>query len=103
MKGVCLRFFTHELQKHEGMLLYEWLLEQAKKHTIRGGSAFRAIAGYGKHGHMHGEHFFELASDVPVEVLFIVEKEEAQAFLASLKKENLSLFYTITDVDYGTL
>lgn len=63
MKGVCLRFFTYELHKHEGMLMYEWLLEYAKNQGLQGGSVFRAIAGYGKHGLIHEEHFFELASE----------------------------------------
>ena len=62
MKGICLKFYTYELQKHQGVLLFEWLLEFAKKNGIRGGSAFRALAGFGRHGVMHAEHFFELAS-----------------------------------------
>ena len=37
------------------------VLEQAKKQGVRGGSAFRAIAGFGRHGILHEEHFFELA------------------------------------------
>ena len=59
--GTYLRFYTHENRKHHHVLLYEWLLEQAKKCGIHGGSAFRAIAGYGRHGVLHEQHFFELA------------------------------------------
>ena len=45
MKGTLLRFYVHENRKHHHILLYEWLLEHAKKTGIHGGSAFRAIAG----------------------------------------------------------
>ena len=38
---------------------------------VHGGSAFRAIAGFGRHGHMHEETFFELAGELAVKVEFI--------------------------------
>jgi PII-like signaling protein len=103
MKGIFLKFYTYELQKHHGMLLYEWLLEFAKKNDIHGGSAFRAIAGFGRHGVMHEEHFFELASDVPVEVNFVISKEEMNRFLNLLSKEEIDLFYTQSEVEYGSI
>ena len=42
MKGTLLRFYVHENRKRGHVLLYEWLLEQAKRLGIHGGSAFRA-------------------------------------------------------------
>lgn len=104
MKGICLRFYSYEQQKHHsGMLLYEWLLEFARKNKIHGGSAFRGIAGYGRHGVMHEEHFFELASNVPIEVDFILSEEEAATFCGLLKKEAIDLVYVKTAIEYGTL
>ncbi|CDR34824.1 DUF190 domain-containing protein [Criblamydia sequanensis] len=105
MEGVCLRFYTYEQKKHHcGMLLYEWLLEFAKKNKIHGGSAFRGIAGFGRHGILHEEHFFELASNVPIEIVFIMSAKEAEEFLIRLKEtEKLDLFYVKTHIEYGTL
>jgi PII-like signaling protein len=103
MKGVCLQFFTYELQKHHGMLVYEWLLEFAKKNGIHGGLAFRAVAGYGHHGVMHEEHFFELASNVPVEVRFLLTKEESKKLIDLIKNEKIKLFYSICEAEYGFL
>lgn len=103
MKGVCLKFYTYESQKHKGMLLYEWLLEFAQKNKIRGGSAFRGVAGYGRHGVLHEEHFFELASDVPIEVVFILSEMEEISFLNLLKEEISGLFYVKAPVEYGIL
>ena len=70
MQGTFLRFYVHENRKHHGLLLYEWLLESAKKAGIHGGSAFRAIAGFGRHGVLHEQHFFELAGELTVVVEF---------------------------------
>jgi len=101
MKRVCLKIYMHELQKHHGMVLYEWLLEKAMKLGIEGGSAFRAIAGYGRHGHMHSEHFFELGSNVPVECTFVLDREKLEGLLQCLKEEKLELFYMVFDVELG--
>ncbi len=103
MQGVHLKFYTYESQKHQGILLYEWLLECAKKHSIQGGSAFRAIAGYGHHGILHEERFFELASDVPVQIEFIADEDTLSQFLSFLKTEKIKLFYTKAPIEYGTL
>ena len=48
MTGTLLRFYVHENRRHEHVLLYDWLLGEAKKLGIRGGSAFRAIGGFGR-------------------------------------------------------
>src|SRR6185295_9487901 len=93
MKGVHLRFYTYENRRHGGSLLYEWLLEFARQRGIPGGSAFRAVAGFGRHGHLHEQHFFELAGDVPVLVEFIAAEYEADSLIAALGEENVHLFY----------
>lgn len=103
MKGVCLKFFAYEFQKHQGDLLYEWLLDLAKEQGIHGGSVFRGIVGFGRHGKKHEEHFFELASDVPIEIVFILTEEEAASFLALLSQKDLDLFYLLFPVEYGSL
>ena len=101
MKGIHLRFYIHENRKHAGILLYEWLLETAKKAGIHGGSAFRAIAGYGRHGVLHEQHFFELAGDLTVEVEFLVSEGEADMLLGILKREQVSVFYARTPAEFG--
>ena len=78
MQGCFLRFYVHEGQRHHGRLLWEWLLEQANKIGIRGGSAFRAMAGFGRHHVLHEAKFFELAGSIAVEVEFIVTDEESR-------------------------
>lgn len=101
MEGIYLRIFTTERQKHSGVLLYEWLLEQAKAMGINGGSALRAIAGYGRHKRLHEEGFFELAADLPVELVFVLTSDEADRLLALIADENLSLLYFKSHVEWG--
>jgi PII-like signaling protein len=95
MQGVYLKFFVPQTAKHHGKLLYEWILEEAHRLGIGGGSAFRAIAGYGRHGRLHEEHFFELADDLPVSV-------ETQQFLDRLAEEKVSVFYLRSPVESAT-
>jgi len=103
MRGISLQFFLPEGEKHDGELMYEWLLEKAKKLGIPGGSAFRAMAGYGRHGVLHEQTFFELAGDLPVEVVFITSTDLAEEFLAQLRRENLNLVYAKTEAEYGII
>jgi len=99
--GTYLRFYTHENRKHHHVLLYEWLLEQAKKIGIHGGSAFRAIAGYGRHGILHEQHFFELAGDLTVEVEFLLSDVDAAKLLELIKQENIRVFYAKVPAEFG--
>lgn len=103
MQGIALRIYMHENRRHHGVLLYEWLLEQARKMGIHGGSAFRAIAGYGRHGVLHEQHFFELAGDVPVVVEFVVDEDQAHRLLDLVRGENVHAFYTTAQIESGTL
>ena len=84
MQGSFLRFYVHENQRYERALVWEWLLGQANALGIRGGSAFRAMAGFGRHRVLHESTFFELAGTLTVEVEFIVTDAEAQQLLQLL-------------------
>ena len=103
MQGIYLKFYVQEKRRYHGLLAYEWRLEAAKKLGIHGGSAFRAIAGFGRHGKLHEEHFFELAGDVSVEVGFALTEEEAQKLLAHLAGEKLRMFYIKVPLEMGVI
>jgi uncharacterized protein len=96
-----LSFYVSEKQHHTGMPLYEWLLEEAKSLGVQGGSAFRAIAGFGRHGKMHEETFFELAGELAVKVEFIVDDKLAEKLLEKVHSQNMKLFYVKQLVQAG--
>ena len=103
MQGIYLKFYVAEYREHNGILLYEWLLESAKRLGFHGGTAVRAVAGFGRHGILHEETFLELAADLPVEVSFVLDEEEVKRFLNFLQAENVDLFYVKFPVEYGFL
>jgi PII-like signaling protein len=101
--NVYLKFYVTEGHRHKGELMHEWLLEQAKKLGIPGGSAYRAIAGFGRHGHLHEETFFELAGELPVQVEFVLDAAHADRFLEELRQQQLNLFFVRFPVESGTI
>lgn len=103
MNGYSLRFYMHENQKHHGMLLYEWLLEAARKHGVHGGSAFKTIAGFGRHGQINAAHFFELAGEQTVLVEFIVDADDADTLVALVKQEKAPLFWARFPAEFGVV
>jgi PII-like signaling protein len=103
MEGSFLRLYVHEGQLHHGRPLWEWLLESANRLGIRGGSAFRAMAGFGRHHVVREAHFFELAGTLTVEVEFIVTDEEAQQLLQLLRTEDLRMFYALLPARFGVI
>jgi PII-like signaling protein len=103
MQGSLIRFYVHENQRHHGRLVWEWLLEQANRLGVRGGSAFRAMAGFGRHHVLHEAHFFELAGTLTVEVEFIVTAEESKTLLDLLEREKIRLFYAQLPASFGVI
>jgi len=103
MKGSYIRFYMHENRKHGHILLYEWLLEEAKNNGIHGGSAFRAIAGFGRHGKIHEQHFFELAGDLTVQVDFLVSDEDANRLIDLFRRENIHIVFARLEAEIGVV
>lgn len=101
MRSVYLKFYLTEKQHHEGRLLYEWVLEHARALGLPGGSVFRAVAGYGRHGHLHEETFFELGGELPVQVEFVLDEKQAESLLATLREEKIQLPFVRYAVESG--
>lgn len=103
MQGVYLKFYVQENRKHHHMLAYEWILHAAKSMGIRGGSVFRAMAGFGRTGVIHEDHFIELAGDLPLEVVFALTEAEADALIERIRAEKMPLFYVRMAAEFGVL
>lgn len=93
MQGSFLRFYVTEGHRLHGTLLWKWLLRVAHQMNIRGGSAFHALAGFGRHHLMHEDRFIEVGGSLIVAVEFIVAEEEKQQLLDLVAAENIRLFY----------
>ncbi len=97
----CLRFYMHENRRHHGILLYEWLLERARKMGIHGGTAWRAIAGFGRHGILHEQRFLEPAGDLTIRLDFVIMSDQADGMLALLEAEGLAIFHMEFPAAFG--
>jgi PII-like signaling protein len=100
MNTVCLQVFVSEASRHHGKLTYEWLLDAAQGIGIQGGSAFLALAGFGRHGR-HDAGFFELAGELPVVVEFFVEEAMADQLLKLIAEADLKLVYARLPAEIG--
>jgi PII-like signaling protein len=98
-----LTFYVGEKQHYAGVALHEWLLDEAKQMGVRGGSAFRAIAGFGRHGRLHDEIFFELAGELAVKVEFILDDDLAERLLHRVRSQSLDIFYVRSEVQSGVI
>ena len=102
-QGVQLSFYTHTRARHDGKLVFEWLLEHARSHGIGGGSAFRAICGFGRHGVLREEQFFELADDLAVKVEFLLTDAQSQALLQTVRESGVDAVFAIAPASFGIL
>ncbi|MEW5967475.1 MAG: DUF190 domain-containing protein [Pseudomonadota bacterium] len=100
MNAVCLQVFVSESNRHHGKLTYLWLLDAAQALGIAGGSAFRAVAGFGRHGR-HDAGFFELAGELPVVVEFFAEPELAEQLIETVSDAGLKLVYARFPAEIG--
>lgn len=103
MDGVYLKFYAQENRRHEGRLLYEWIVELARTLDLPGCSVFHAIAGYGHHGLMHRQAFFELQGDLPVEIVFALTSEQADLLMSKLREAKIELFWVRMPAEFGFL
>jgi uncharacterized protein len=103
MQGSFLRFYVHQSLRHRHDMVWEWLLMQANKLGIRGGSAFKAIAGFGTHHKLTHERFFDLGGSDIIEVEFIVSDQEAAQLLDLMNREKVTAFYANIPARFGVI
>ncbi len=100
MNAICLQVFVSEASRHHGRLTYEWLLDTAQELGVSGGSAFRALAGFGRHGR-HDVGFFELAGELPVVVEFFADAATTDRILNAIAAAGLQLVYAKLPAEIG--
>lgn len=100
---VLLRFYLHENHRLHGKLLWEWLLGCAKELDVMGGSAFRAMAGFGAHRVLHEDRFFELQGSLTVEVEFVATEAEARQLIHLVSQEKVRAVYTVIPATFGVI
>ena len=100
MEMLCVRFYVQEGMRLDHQPIGEWLFDQAKAAGIPGGTAFRAAAGFGRHG-PHEDHFLELAGRLPEAVEFFAPPAAIDALVARVGAAGLRLLYITYPVRVG--
>ena len=100
MQGFQITFFTQQDRKHGHQPLGEWLLQEARKLGVGGGTLTTASEGFGHDRKLHSAHFFEL-SDQPIEVTLAMSAEEAKRLFGRLRDEGVKVFYVKTPIEFG--
>jgi PII-like signaling protein len=80
-EGQLLRIFLGESDKHDGMPLYEWLVQEARRHGLAGATVLRGIEGFGGHSRIHTAKILQLSEDLPIVVEIVDTAEKIEAFL----------------------
>jgi uncharacterized protein len=81
-EGYLLRIFIGESDKHEGKLLYEWLVLKAREMGLAGATVLRGMVGFGAHSRLHTFKIERLSEDLPIVVELVDTKEKLENFLS---------------------
>ncbi|TMA85150.1 MAG: DUF190 domain-containing protein [Deltaproteobacteria bacterium] len=80
-EGSLLRIFIGESDRHAGMLLYEWIVRQARKHGLAGATVLRGVEGFGARSRVRTAKILELSTDLPIIVEIVDTAEKIDAFV----------------------
>ena len=76
-----LRIFLGELDKYNGVPLYEAIVLSAKKGGIAGATVFRGILSYGASSRIHTAKLLDLSMDLPIIVEIVDTQEKIDSFI----------------------
>jgi PII-like signaling protein len=86
-EGYLLRIFIGESDRHDGKLLYEWLVLKAREEGLAGATVIRGMMGYGAHSRLHTFKIERLSQDLPIIVEVVDTREKLERFLTLIDKE----------------
>src|SRR5947199_6693224 len=80
-EGYLLRIFIGESDRHNGKLLYEWIVTKAREEGLAGATVLRGMMGFGAHSRLHTFKIERLSEDLPVIIEIVDTREKLEAFL----------------------
>ena len=85
-EGKLLRIFVGENDRWHGKPLYEAIVEEARRRSLAGATAWRGFMGFGRHSRMHTAKILRLSEDLPVVIEIVDAAEKIEAFLPQLEE-----------------
>lgn len=101
-QGCLLRIFIGESDKHGGMALYEWIVEQARERGLAGATAVRGIAGFGAHHRIHTAKVLRLSLDLPIVIEIADIDDRVREFLAFIEPALHDGLATIEPIEFAS-
>ena len=80
-EGHLLRIFVGESDRHGGVPLYEWIVQQARKRKLAGATVLRGLEGFGARSRVHRSRILTLADELPIVIEIVDSREKIEAFL----------------------
>jgi PII-like signaling protein len=72
-------------------VLYEYIVELARKEGIEGATVYRGIMGYGSSSKISSSKFWELTEKLPVVIELVDKTENLRRFYQEIKKDLLAM------------
>ena len=86
-EGFLLRIFIGESDRHDGKLLYEWIVLRAREEGLAGATVMRGMMGFGAHSRMHTFKIERLSQDLPIIIEIVDTREKLEKFLSLIDNE----------------
>ena len=86
-EGYLLRIFIGESDRHDGKLLYEWIVLKAREEGLAGATVMRGMMGFGAHSRLHTFKIDRLSQDLPIIIEIVDTREKLEKFLSLIDNE----------------
>ena len=86
-EGYLLRIFIGESDRHDGKLLYEWIVLKAREAGLAGATVMRGMMGFGAHSRLHTFKIERLSQDLPIIIEIVDTRDKLETFLAVIDQE----------------
>ena len=83
-EGTLLRVFIGESDRHNGLPLYEVIVNEARRRGLAGATAWKGFMGFGAHSRMHTAKILDLSQDLPIVIEIVDAKDKIEEFLPVL-------------------
>lgn len=99
MKGFELVFMAPRSRRHNGKPVIDVMTGIARAQGIKRYTRRINTEGIDPSGHTYSSHFFELA-DEPEELTFVLDGDQAERLLRTVKAEDIHVFCMRRPIDY---
>src|SRR2546429_2321905 len=86
-EGYLTRIFMGASDRHDGKLLYEWIVLKAREEGLAGATVMRGMMGFGAHSRLHTFKIERLSQDLPIIIEIVDTREKLEKFLSLIDNE----------------